>query len=176
MKTLTDNNISIAKALLIFYVIMANQKSDLLGKQFKELINNNRIAQHIIAFIMMIVVINIIGGVQNTDKMLFYSTIAYVWFVLSTKVDIQWNLILILLLFVWYLYQNRTDTKRFMMDKDTGITKDIKKKFDMKNMNWNTGVVSGLITITLVGLYLYSNKKGIQYGGGKYDPIKFLLY
>lgn len=172
----TNTNTSIAKALLIFYVLMASQQNNLLGKQMKELINDSRIAQHIIAFIMMIVVINMIGGVQETDKLLFYSAIAYVWFVLSTKLDIQWNLILILLLFVWFLYQNRNDNKRLIMDRDINITNEIKKAFDIKDINWNTYVVSGLVTVTLIGLYLYSNKKGVQYGGGKYDPIKFLLY
>jgi hypothetical protein len=172
---LNNETTSLAKALLFFYVLMAITQNDLLGKQMKEFIND-RLVQHVIAFIMMVAIVNLIGGIQETDKLLFYSVIAYVWFVLSTKLDIQWNLILILLLFVWFLYDNRLQNRQAMMIKDNSVDKEIRRNIMNEYQSLNTYVVSGLIIVTLIGVYLYGSRKTVQYGGGKYNPIKFLLY
>jgi len=170
------SNVSLAKILLIFYTIMASQQNELLGKQMKGFIADNRLVQHVIAFILMIVVVNMIGGIQETDKLLFYSTIAYIWFIFSTKLDIQWNLILIMLMIVLFLYENRQNVKHSIMANDDNVTREIRKSIIDDDASWNTYIVSGLMIITLIGVYLYANKKGVQYGGERYDPIKFLLY
>jgi hypothetical protein len=169
-KMFNIGDISLPKALLFFYVITANQYTgDLLGKQMKTFLNENRIAQHLVAFTMMVAIVHIMG-IKKTDELLFYSLILYSWFILTTKLNIQMNLVVIMSLIVWFFYENNNST-----DKDENISGEIKQNIKNINKKWNTYIGSGLIMLTLGGVFMYSNKKHIQYGGG-YNPINFLLY
>lgn len=168
---------SLARVLLVFYMILASgYTSDLLGKQFKSYIKENRVFQHIIAFIMMFVLIIVIGGVTDNFKAVMYSVFGYIWFLFMTKMDIQWNIIIMGGLLLFILYENNSDNTKKYMD-DSGLFDDK----DMEIVEINSGfsqnyVYIGIISLTLLGIYLYLAKKEGQYGGGKFDIIKFMLY
>jgi hypothetical protein len=168
---------SLSKALLIFYVIIASQYTgNLMGKQMKEFIQENRIAQHIIAFTMLLVLINLVGGVKNIGKTIIYSIIGYLWFIFTTKLDIHWNLIILCLLTIGYLYETNMFTHEYdIFYKDQVLTPEEKNKVVNKNKNIKTYIVGGLIIVTLIGSLLYEQKKGVQYGGG-FSIVKYLLY
>jgi hypothetical protein len=162
------DGVSLAKPLLIYYAIMAGFNSDLLGKQFHEMMQTSRMAKHVAGFVMMMGVIEIMGKVEQTDMLVFYSLIGYIWFILSTKVDLQWNLILLVLLGVWYVYQNR--------QVDMNLNEADRNKILRERQKLDNYVTIGLMMVTLVGMLLYTNKKTVQYGGGRFDPIRFIFY
>jgi len=168
---------SLARVLLVFYIILAsNYTSDLLGKQFKTYIKENRIFQHIIAFIMMFVLIIVVGGVTDNLKAGMYSIFGYIWFLFMTKMDIQWNIIILGGLLLFILYENNTDdTKKNMKDSGLFTDEDIKAAENNSCPSQNY-IYIGIISLTLLGIYLYLSKKEGQYGGGKFDLVKFMLY
>ena len=173
---LSQSNISLSRALLVFYVLIASQYTNgLMGKQLKTFFEENRIAQHIIGFIMMLVLIMQIGGVMEIDRALIYSIIGYVWFILTTKLDIQWNLIIIFMLLVGYLYESRMINKEDELKNDKVLTTEEKTNVITNNSNIKTYMVIGILIVTLLGTFLYSQKKQIQYGGS-YNMLTFLFY
>lgn len=173
---LNINNISVAKALLVFYFISASHNSPLLSKQMKEFISQNRIAQHLIGFIMMMVIVHIIGGTQEVGKLIYYTVITYLWFILTTKLELQWNLAIVLLLLVWFLYENRLNLgQEIMILKDKILDKNAQTKVITTNNKYKSMTVAFLILLTTMGVVFYSRKKTVQYGGG-FNPMKFLFY
>jgi hypothetical protein len=175
----SDNgsSVSLSKALLIFYVLIASQfTGGLIGKQLREYIQENRIAQHIISFIMLLVIIHLIGGVNDMKKVVIYGTIGYIWFIFTTKLDIHWNLIVILLLVIGYLYENNIfNDEQLILTKDQVLSSEEKSKIINKNKNYRSYIVVGILLTTLVGTLLYEQKKGVQYGGG-FSILKYLFY
>jgi hypothetical protein len=177
MNIKSNNSImSLSKTLLIFYVIIASQfTGGLLGKQLKDYIEQNRIAQHTIAFILLLVLINLIGGVDDMKKVILYGLIGYTWFIFTTKLDIQWNLIIIVLLIIGYLYESNFFSDEHILLKDQVLTLEEKDRLLTKNTQYRSYIVISILIITLLGTLFYEQKKGAQYGGG-FSITKFLLF
>ena len=169
-------NISLSAALLIFYISIANQYTgDLMGVQLKEFLRENRIVQHIIAFVSLLVLIIFIGKIYNLETALLYAGIGYAWFILTTKLDIQWNMIVLFMLIIGFMYECRTLDKESSVSSDTVLTKNEKQNIIDTHNNNKTYIVGGIMLVTVIGFALYSNKKMVQYGGS-FDLVKFFLY
>lgn len=171
-----ESSISISKVLLIFYILIANNYTqDLLGKQFRSFLEENRMMQHIIAFILLLVIINLFSGINNPEKLLAFSFIGYTWFILSTKLDIQWNLIIIMLLFIGFLYESSINEYEMKIEKDENLSKKIKKNIIDKDTRYKIYIGIIILIVTIIGIAFYNNKKHEQYGGG-FDMQKFIFY
>jgi hypothetical protein len=166
--------LSLPKVLLIFYLIIASgYMKDLYGHQFKRLLEENRLAQHLISLIFIMVIINLLG-ISSMEKMLCYTLLIYTWFILSTKLDVYWNLLLVSGVVIYYFYESYLDNTEKELDDMLFSSQSI-NNIKQKNDNIRKYSLFALILITMTGLVLYNNKKGIQYGGN-YDIIKFLFY
>lgn len=174
---LNTNSGSLAKVLLIFYVLVAsNFTPNLMGKQLRTFLQENRIAQHVIAFTMLLVLVMLIGNVTNLSQALVYTLIGYLFFIFTTKMDIQWNIIILLALLVFFFYENNLTEKENIAEKDINLTLEEKDRIIITNREMKTYAIVGIIIVTLIGMYLYLTKKEGQYGGGQFDMIKFLFY
>lgn len=175
IQDINSNHTSIAKVLLIFYVLVASNCTDnLMAKQIREYINENRMAQHIIGFLLMIILVTIIGGVVDTTSAIFYALIGYVWFIFSTKLDIHWNIVIISLLFVGYMYENSMSVKKAEVLSDQSLNQEQKLKIIQEQNNFKTWIVCSVLLVTIVGTLLYSYRKHEQYGGN-YDVMTYIF-
>ena len=172
-----ENHTLFVKVLLAFYIIIGSSLlQPLLAKQWRNFVENDRLIQHAIGITTMIAIVTFVyEGRSDYSEILMYSFIGYLWFIFSTKLDIHWNIMIMILLLAVYLYGNNIQIKNNTTDNDKILTEDEKKKIINKN---NTqGLISfvGVLMFTLCGVMLYSDKKEVQYGGG-YDLVNFLLY
>jgi hypothetical protein len=173
---LTGPNTSMVKVLLIFYLLITTNFTDnLVSKQLKTFFEDNRLGQHVIAIIALLVLITSVGGVVDNRKAIVYTLVGYTWFIFTTKLDIHWNMIIIMILMAGYLIENNLTSKEKLMEDDKALTEDDKKRVIKKSNKVKNIVIVSALSVTIIGTLLYSNKKHIQYGGG-YDPVKFLLY
>lgn len=175
IQNIKSNHTSIAKVLLVFYVLIASSCTDgLMAKQMREYIKDNKFMQHIIGFLTMIILVSMIGGVVDTRSIIQYALIGYVWFVFSTKLDIHWNIIILSLLFIGFMYENSIEVRETEMRNDESLNDIEKQKIlseDIQVRNW---IVGGIIIVTIIGTVFYSHKKHEQYGGG-YDVFAYML-
>lgn len=167
---------SLSKVLLIFYLIVASNFTDnLVSKQFKKFFQENRLGQHTIALLTLMVLVTSVGGVVSTRKAVIYSIIGYVWFLFTTKLDIQWNMVILLILLAGYLFENSLENREKLMQRDKILTDEDKKVLVNNDRRLKMYIVMAAMAVTVVGTFMYVDKKHVQYGGG-YDPIRFLLY
>lgn len=173
---INSSQTSIARVLLIFYLLVASNYTDnLMAKQMKEYLNSNRLVQHFIGFLTLIVLVTMVGGITDTRSSIIYSLIGYTWFIFSTKLDIHWNIIILTLLFIGYMYENSLVIKEQHILNDPNLTEH--QKIDIINRcnTYKTWIVGSIMTVTILGTIMYTNKKQVQYGGG-YDLFTYMFY
>src|SRR3972149_11308430 len=95
--------ISLSKALLIFYVLIGTK--ELYNGQFKDFLKS-RTGQHMMGFLTMLILITWVANIYDPYYATIYSIIAYSWFILTTKLDIEWNLAIIALLTIGFFYES----------------------------------------------------------------------
>jgi hypothetical protein len=167
-------SISLSKVLLVFYMLIAgNYLGGLVSKQMKNFIEGDRIVQHVIGIITMMILITSFGNVADIKLSILYSIIAYTWFILTTKLDIHINIIIVALLLVGYLYEDSLDAQMLKTDK---VLTDVEKMAIVETSKKHKKIITGLLfLVTVIGTFMYNDKKQVQYGGG-YDVFRYLLY
>jgi hypothetical protein len=177
MNIFKNDNSILLKVLLLFYALIGSSSlQPLLSKQWNGMIEKDRMTQHILGVTTIITLIILLSdGKLSNMAILGYTLFCYLWFLLSTKMDIHWNMMVVILLLVGYLYENSIRMRENKIDSDRVLTVEEKEKIK-KNSNINRSyIVGGIMGVTITGLLLYSNKKEVQYGGG-YSVVNFLLY
>jgi len=166
---------SIVSALLIFYLVITNCLcQDLLAKQMKTWLTENRIVRHIMALIMLLVIIILLADV-SIEKSILYAIFGYLLFLFTTKLDIQFNVMIFILLLLGFFYES------FMKHKEEQITNDpvmtFEDKMNAKNqyINKQRNFHLIIIAVTIIGTYLYFNRKKDQYGQ-QFSYIHYILY
>lgn len=175
LKYLGKTNISLSTALLFFYLFIGSSYTkDLTSGQLHDYVKSNRLAQHVIGYIMMLILIINIGGVTDVSKANVYSLISYSWFILSTKLDIQWNLAIFGLLVIGFIYETTMVDKEKRSLTDQALDDETRKRIKKRNAKMKSSIVIAIMAVTLVGTLLYKDKKLLQYGD-KFDTYKFIM-
>lgn len=173
---------SMAKILLLFYlIIVKSYNKHLLGKQLQRFIEDNRLVQHAIGFLTLFVLISFESDVSGTSpnlsipEALMYAIVGYMWFLFSSKLDLHWNLIFIVLLIGAYFVDHNMRIHEDEVRRDPSLTK--KQVYDIvtRNNAWRATIAAMIVVVTIIGTVLYSDRKSEQYGGG-YDVFTYLLY
>lgn len=161
--------------LLFFYLILASNFTDnLFSKQLQAVFHENRYAQHLIAFTMLLTIIMIIGKVASIEMGILYAILGYAWFILTTKLDIQWSITLILLLLFGFIYESKLNENIRITQNDIVLSDEEKQKLINTYKTREKYLIGGIIGITVIGACLYANKKTEQYGGG-FDIMTFIF-
>jgi hypothetical protein len=172
-----NKDFSLNKIILTFYILVSSPVLfNLLSKQWKKTLENDRIAQHLLAIMTMLsLTILVSNGKFSIQRIFVYTAIAYLWFIFSTKMDIHFNIIMLGSLIAFYLYQNTIQNENEKIQEDTNLSDEEKVKIQKNKKNNYIYLTGAILLLTLLGTIFYSNKKEVQYGGG-YSFVNFLLY
>lgn len=178
-----DINFSIGRIVLLTYVILASSYcTNLFSRGLKEAIENNRMAQHLILLILIMTVMTIFGnplGVQITKNeqgnMIIMSLLVYVWFIMTTKLDLTWNLSILIILTMYFIYESQKVSDYNIMLRDDNLSIEKKKELLDSYNQLQSYMLLVIFGVTLTGTYLYSNEKQTQYGGG-FSYFNFFFY
>lgn len=173
-----ENNPNVLlKVLVVFYILIGSSLiQPLLSKQWLKLVEDNRIIQHIIGITTLIALTTLLSeGKLDNMTIVIYSLMGYLWFIFSTKLDVHWNITIMILLVFAYMHYNSLQKTNAILYSDKNLSDEEKQSIAQKNSTNSLFVMLGIFVVTIVGVTMYSNKKEIQYGGG-YSIINFLLY
>lgn len=167
-------NLSIGKVLLLTYIIIASSYcSNLFSNGLKKAIESNRFVQHLVLILLIMSLMILFGnpfGIQlsssHTINILILTLLIYVWFILTTKLDLAWNIGIIILLAIYFLFESKCSTDLGIQLKDTNVTTETKSQLVQTFVQNNNIILVAIFGITLIGTLFYSNEKQVQYGGG----------
>lgn len=180
---LFDNNTSKNKSryslvmpLLVFYLIISlNLIGDLNSGQLAMFIKDNRYVKHIMGLTLMTIILSQYGNISdNNIKLFVYTIISYSLFIFTTKMDLKWSMILVLLLLFGYIYENKLISKELDAQNDTALKEQDKNNIRNKHDYIKFVIMITIIIVIFIGMYQYYNKKQIQYGGN-FDITKFFF-
>ena len=172
---LSYTKISLSKALLIFYLILANNYTgNLMSGQLQDFLKTNRFAKHIVGLVTVLVLINTFGGVNDIRPLVAYTLIGYTWFTFTTKIDIQWNILIFGLMFGGYLFENKLFDIEDEASHDPTLSPEQIEVIERKNNKYKLMITAVIAGVTAMGAYQYYNKKVEQFGGG-FNEIDFML-
>jgi membrane-associated HD superfamily phosphohydrolase len=178
-----DINFSIGRIILLTYVILASQScSNLFSHGLKEAIESNRMVQHLILVILIMTLMIVFGnpfGVEFTNNQQFniiiMTLLVYVWFIMTTKLDLAWNVSILILLTIYFLYESKKVSDYKIILNDNNLNDNQKKElFDSFN-NLQHYLLFTIFGVTIAGTFLYANEKKVQYGGG-FSMFNFFFY
>jgi hypothetical protein len=178
-----DINFSVGRIVLLTYVILASQYcSNLFSHGLKEAIESNRMVQHLILLILIMALMTIFGnplGVEFTNNQQFniiiMSLLVYVWFIMTTKLDLAWNVAILIILTIYFLYESKKVSDYKIILEDPNLTSIKKKELFDDFGNLQMYLLSTIFGITIAGTFLYANEKQVQYGGG-FSMYRFFFY
>ena len=167
-------NLSIGKVLLLTYIIISSSYcSNLFSNGLKKAIESNRFVQHIILILLIMSLMIVFGnpfGIEisstHTINIVLITLLIYVWFILTTKLDLAWNIAIIILLAIYFLYESKNTIDLQIELKDSLITNETKSELVKTFTHTNNIVLAGIFGVTLVGTLFYTSEKQVQYGGG----------
>ena len=173
-------NLSVGKVLLLTYIIIASSYcSNLFSNGLKKAIESNRYVQHLVLIILIMSLMILFGnpfGVQlsssHTFNIVMLTLLIYVWFILTTKLDLAWNIGVIILLAMYFLYESKVSTEINLQLGDSLVTSETKSAIVNQFIQTNNYVLMGIFGVTVIGALFYTSEKQIQYGGG-FSPMNF---
>jgi hypothetical protein len=178
-----DLNFSIGRIVLLTYIILASSYcSNLFSHGLKEAIENNRMAQHLILLILIITLMTIFGNPLGVDithneqtNTIIMSLLVYVWFIMTTKLDLTWNISTLIILTIYFMYESKKVSEYKMIQKDDNLDL-IKKKELLDEFNQlQKYLLITIFGVTLTGTCFYATEKQVQYGGG-FNLLNFFFY
>lgn len=110
-----DLNFSIGRIIVLTYIIIASSYcTNLFSNGLKKAIETNKYLQHLILIILIMSLMIIFGNpfkVEITSNqqinVVIMSLLIYVWFILTTKLDAAWNIAILILLTIYFLYESK---------------------------------------------------------------------
>jgi cbb3-type cytochrome oxidase subunit 3 len=153
---------------------MANYIDNIIPKQTQEFIKQNKLIQHLFGFMTLFVLITLLDETIDTRTALIYSLIGYILFIFSTKLDLHWNIALILLLFIGYAYETDNKQQICAIQNDINLTDEQKKRLITERISTQSWIVWSVIILIILGTFFYSQKKQEQYGGS-YDVLLYIF-
>lgn len=180
VKYIMNLTFSIGKIILILYIIISSSYCvNLFSNGIKRAIEDNKFVQHLLLLLLIMTILVLFEipyssnlSSSNTINLAIYTIIIYVWFILTTKLDASWNIGIIILLGIYFLYESNQSYNLKILDKDNNLSQEEKKIEYDKNAVIDNYMLLGIFAITVVGVLFYSSEKQVQYGGG-YDIMKF---
>ena len=165
----------IGKILLLTYIIIAsNYCSNLFSNSLKNAIENNRFVQHLILIILIMSLLIIFeqgNSIKFTSNkhlnVLIMTLLIYTWFILTTKLDLAWNIAVMIMLVIYFFYENKKSNDYKNINNDKNLSNESKNELHNILINTQKSLLLGIFGITLTGTFIYGIEKYNQYGSSK---------
>jgi len=178
-----DINFSIGRIVLLTYIIIAsNSCTNLFSKGLQQAIQDNRMVQHLILLILIMSLIIIFGNPLGTNitnneqlNIVIMTLLVYVWFIMTTKLSLAWNVGILILLAIYFLFESKQISETSEIMRDTNLSKDKKEELYKLFMHHQQYLMLAIFGVTLTGTFFYSNEQKEQHGGG-FSYYRYFFY
>ena len=166
-------NLSIGKVLLLTFIISSSYCSNLLSNGLKNALETNKYVQHLVLIILIMSLMILFGNPFGTQlstnhsfNIIVITLLIYAWFILMTKLDLAWFISVIILLAIYFLYENKATLDINQQLADSAVNTETKAQLINTFLQTNNHVLMAIFGVTLVGSLFYGSEKQVQYGGG----------
>jgi hypothetical protein len=167
---LEEDTILKGKNLFILYlVISSNFLANLFGCKIQKAFNENMLLKHLLGFFTLYFFISLTESSSSVESdltsRLKFAAFIYIWFILSTRVDIRFWTVLITMLGIVYLLQLNKDIESKKQNPDNEKIEKYNKYQDI--------LIKLAFIVTVVGFFVYLGAKKYEYGS-KFNYTTFI--
>lgn len=156
---------NLSNGLLLFYIAIAtNFIADLYSKPLRKFLKDNRFMHHIIGYLVLLYSISYTTFRTDWMNVFLFTLIMYIWFILTTKMDLIFTLLVVVCLAVGFILN--THLTEHTDAQDTEINK--LRKYEKY-------IMYAAIGITLIGTGKFLIEKYTKFGSN-FSVVKFLFY
>ena len=101
--------------------------------------------------------------------------IIYTWFILTTKLDLAWNIAIMIMLIIYFFYENKKNNDYKNINNDTNLSSESKNELYNILINTQKSLLLGIFGITLTGTFIYGIEKYNQYGPSQKQNNSYYL-
>ena len=165
--------------LLVFLGISGNFLAQTMGCRFQELLTNNMFAKSLFVFFIIYFTVNFTASVSTSPTKLFVlSVLVWLFFVLLSKNNLVFTLIVLVLLIILFTINNYIDYYKNLLANETDENK--KKKYSELIYKLDKAYLDielGTITLLVIGFVVYFEQKYKEYKNkdGGFELIKFIF-
>ena len=165
--------------LLVFLGISGNFLAQTMGCRFQELLTNNMFAKSLFVFFIIYFTVNFTASVSTSPTKLFVlSVLVWLFFVLLSKNNLVFTLIVLVLLIILFTINNYIDYYKNLLANETDENK--KKKYNElidKLDKAYLGIELGALTLLIIGFIIYFGQKYKEYKNkeGGFKLVKFIF-
>ncbi len=94
------------------------------------------------------------------------SLLVYVWFIMTTKLDFTWNIGVLIVLTIYFLYESKKINEYKLVLIDPNLDDITRLEIINYYLNIQKIILVALFGITTIGTLFYVSEKRVQYGGG----------
>lgn len=175
-KSMDNNKYSLIKALFIFYFVMLEFSEKTFTRSVRINIISDVLCKHLIKCINLAIILRYILKISDVDKLISQTFIAYMLFLLLSKIEYQWSIIMIGIFIIYFIIDTKMEHSDILNKKIDNVLNDKEKLIIHKKHNINRGIIIFILFATMIiGCGLYGKKKIVQYGGG-FDLRKFIYH
>jgi hypothetical protein len=170
-KNRAEQSILVSKNLFVLYLIMSsNFLANLFGCKVQKALNESMILKHVLGFFTLYFFVSLVETSNAISSKLLdrmaYAGIIYLWFLLSTRMNIKiWYSLVVILLTTYVLQLNVENEKK----KDKPNQELIKTYVQVQQV-----LVVVSVIITIVGFFAYLHEKQVEYGKS-FDFTTFMV-
>ena len=100
-------------------------------------------------------------------NVLIMTLLIYTWFILTTKLDLSWNIAVMIMLVIYFFYENKKGNDYKNINNDKNLSNESKNELHNILINTQKSLLLGIFGITLTGTFIYGIEKYNQYGSSK---------
>lgn len=163
VSTVVPSYSSTLKYLLIFYITLANiYAGKLIPNETAKIFDDNRYIQHILAFITLFIIFSEGLKGTSTPKVILYSVLAYVWFLLTIKMSPIWLMTLLAIITIGYIIERKmSDKQQAINETSDDVISPEEKESSANTVKYvKTGLVSVAFLVTLIGYFMPKGANG----------------
>lgn len=156
---------NLSNGLLLFYIAIAtNFIADLYSKPLRKFLKNNRFMHHLIGYLVLLYSISYTTFRTDWMNIFLFTFIMYVWFILTTKMDLIFTLLVVLCLAIGFVFNTHLNEHK---DAENNEKKTLHK--------YEKYIIYVAIGITIIGTGKFLFEKYTKFGS-KFSVVKFLFY
>jgi hypothetical protein len=163
------DGVSITNSLLLLYFFGANKfVYKLMPDKTRNIFESNKYIHHLMSYLTLVAIMSFVLKKKSKKKVILYSLICYIWFLLTLKLSSIYFFSLLVILIMGYV------TEILIKDKNYKL-KNIPSSIT-KLKQFRTFFISTALFTTLVGyIYPQDNNTGAMVGGGDSSILDYLF-
>jgi hypothetical protein len=173
------DGVSITNSLLLLYFFGANKfVYKLMPDKTRNIFESNKYIHHLMSYLTLVAIMSFVLKKKSKKKVILYSLICYIWFLLTLKLSSIYFFSLLVILIMGYVTEILIKDKNYKLKNiPSDVMTDQEKESSITKLKqFRTFFISTALFTTLVGyIYPQDNNTGAMVGGGDSSILDYLF-